>query len=77
MGAAGLPRLQLPDFSVSLRAGLEKLSVEDEGKIDAAYFVPQPPKLDRSVLLAALKRGECVAGAALIQGEPHIAVRTT
>ena len=77
MGAAGLARVQQPDFSVALRPGAEKVVVEDEAQIEPAYLVPQPPRVDRAGLLAALKRGETAQGARLTVGEPHIAVRTT
>jgi hypothetical protein len=77
MGIGGIPRLEAEDVSVSLRAGLPKLLVADETKIPECYRIPQPAKLDRQSLVAALKRGEAVEGAALASGEPHIAVRTT
>ncbi|MDE2113223.1 MAG: siphovirus Gp157 family protein [Alphaproteobacteria bacterium] len=76
MGTAGLNTLQAGDFSVSLRAGQPRLEIEEEAKLPATYFVPQPPKLDRAGLLLALKRGEVLDGAKLATGSPHIQVRT-
>jgi hypothetical protein len=52
------------------------LDVIDETKVPGRYFIPQAPKLDRSSLLAALKAGEPLDGAALLEGTPHIQVRT-
>ena len=76
MGLAGIPKLDVPDFSVSLRAGSIKLLVNDEKRLPEAYLIAQPPKVDRALLLNALKRGESVDGAELGTGDPHIAVRT-
>ena len=58
------------------RAGLPSLVVVAEDQIPADYWVPQPPKLDRQSLLAALKRGGEVAGAQLGNPKPTLAVRT-
>jgi hypothetical protein len=76
LGAAGMTNLKACDFVVSLCEGATRLSVEDEGAIPTAYFVPQPPKLDRAGVTATLKRGETLAGAKLVQGEPYITVST-
>ena len=76
MMRSGLSKLLAEDFAVSVRQGLPKLEVLDEAKISEPYLVPQPPKLDRAGLLSALKRGEVVEGASLIEGQPHLHVRT-
>ena len=76
LGAAGMPRLKACDFVVSLCEGATRLSVEDEQAIPSEYLVPQPPKLDRAGVTAALKRGENLSGARLVQGEPYITVST-
>jgi hypothetical protein len=76
MGAAGLPKLKACDFSVSISEGALRLEVSDESFIPAIYFVPQPAKLDRAGVTAALKRGEVVVGAQLVQGQPYISVST-
>ena len=73
---SGLSKLLADDFAVSVRQGLPKLEVLDETKISEPYLIPQPPKLDRAGLLSALKRGEVVEGASLIDGQPHLHVRT-
>ena len=44
--------------------------------MEIAMVIPQPPRLDRAGLLSALKRGEVIAGASLIDGKPHLNVRT-
>ena len=76
MGAAGLPKLKACDFSVSLSEGALRLEVSDESFVPAIYFVPQPAKLDRAGITAALRRGEMVEGAQLVQGQPYISVST-
>jgi hypothetical protein len=76
MCEAGLKKLEQPDFTASARAGLPSLTVVAEDQIPADYWLPQPPKLDRQSLLAALKRGGEVAGAQLSNPKPILAVRT-
>jgi hypothetical protein len=76
MTTAGLDRLQAPDFSVSLRNSAPHLDIPDEAKLPSIYFIPQPMKLDRAGIVGALKRGETIEGAALVEGAPSIQVRT-
>jgi Siphovirus Gp157 len=76
MERAGIKKLTEPDFTASLRDLPPGLVVIDEGKIPEAFWKPQPPKLDRTALIAALKVGEVVAGAALGNGSTTLAVRT-
>ena len=57
MTEAGLSKLEQPDFTASARAGSPALVVIAEDQIPEAYWVPQPPKLDRQSILAELKRG--------------------
>ena len=57
MSEVGLTKLQQPDFAASARAGSPALIVVSEQTIPEAYWLPQPPKLDRQGLLGELKRG--------------------
>ena len=57
MCEVGLKNLEQPDFTASARAGMPAILIVAEELIPAAYWVPQPPKLDRQALLAELKRG--------------------
>ncbi|MEO8895701.1 MAG: siphovirus Gp157 family protein [Rhizomicrobium sp.] len=75
MSHAQIPRVQAPDFSLSLRPGSQRLEIQNEALVPPLFFVPQPPRLDRAGLSSCLKRGETVAGAVLVQGEPTIQVR--
>ena len=58
MCEVGLKKLEQPDFTASARAGMPPLIIMSEGRSPSAYWVPQPPKLDRQSLLADLKRGD-------------------
>ena len=57
MSEVGLTKLEQPDFTASTRAGSPALIVVSEQTIPEAYWLPQPPKLDRQGLLGELKRG--------------------
>jgi len=76
MERAGIKKLTEPDFTASLRDVPPGLIVLEEGKIPAAFWNPQPAKLDRKAVLAALRAGEVVAGAELGNGSTTLAVRT-
>jgi hypothetical protein len=76
LGAAGLAKLKADDFSVSLSEGALRLEIRDESILPSAYLIPQPAKPDRAGISTALKRGEAVEGAILVQGPPYITVST-
>ena len=75
MTNAEILKMQTADFTLSLRQGPPRLDVIDQEKVPAEYLVPQPPRLDRSGLIGALKRGDVIPGAVLIEGQMHVAVR--
>jgi hypothetical protein len=52
------------------------LLVLSEQTIPEAYWLPQPPKLDRQGLLGELKRGVAIPGAELSNPKPVLMVRT-
>ena len=76
MNEAEIPKLLVADFTASLRHGAPTLEVVEENKIPAAYWKPQPPKLDRQGLLAALKAGTAIEGAVLEPPRLQLSVRT-
>jgi hypothetical protein len=76
MNEAGLSKLEQPDFTASMRAGSPALVVVSERVIPEAYWLPQPPKLDRQGLLGELKRGAAIPGAELSNPKPILMVRT-
>ena len=76
MERANLKKLAEPDFTVSLRATPPAVVVIDETQIPQDYWKPQPPRLDRQGISAALKGGAAIPGAALSNPEMTISVRT-
>ncbi|MEE9301812.1 MAG: siphovirus Gp157 family protein [Alphaproteobacteria bacterium] len=76
MGEANFRKMEEPDFTVSLRQLQPALLILDESVIPEDYWKPQPPRLDRQAITAALKAGEEIRGAALGNGGLTIAVRT-
>ena len=76
MCEAGLTKLEQPDFTVSTRAGVPALVVVSEPSIPEAYWLTQPPKLDRQGLLVELKRGAPIPGVELSNPKPVLMVRT-
>jgi hypothetical protein len=76
MEQADLQKLTQADFTASLRKSAPAVDILEEQKIPAAYWKPQPPKLDRQAVLVALKNGAHVEGAALTIPEWQLSVRT-
>ena len=76
MNEAGLKKLEQPDFTASARLGAPPLVVTSELAIPEAYWIPQPPKLDRQTLTSDLRRGDQVPGACLGNPAPILTVRT-
>jgi hypothetical protein len=76
MAQADLKRLELPDFTLSLRSGTPSLVVRDESLIPEPFWKSQAPKLDRQGLTQALKAGENIGGAILGNPQPCLSVRT-
>ena len=76
MCEVGLKKLEQPDFTASARAGVPSLIIMSEELVPPAYWVPQPPKLNRQALLTDLKRGADIPGAQLGNPQPTLAVRT-
>jgi len=76
MTAVGLSKLEQPDFTASARAGSPALVVIAEDRIPQAYWLPQPPKLDRHAILGELKRGAEIPGAQMSNPKPVLSVRT-
>ena len=72
MTNAEIIKLQAADFTLSLRQGPPRLDVVDQDKVPTEYFIPQPPRLDRSGLTSALKRGDVIPGAVLVLSLIHI-----
>ena len=76
MSEADIAKLAEVDFTASLKQGAASVEIVAEDKIPAAYWKPQPSKLDKLGVLAALKAGAMIDGAALIAPRLQLAVRT-
>jgi hypothetical protein len=76
MTEADIPKLAEADFTASVKQGAPTLEVVAEDKIPAAYWKPQPPKLDKQGLLAALKAGTEIEGVAFAAPQIQLSVRT-
>ena len=76
MSETGLTKLEQPDFTASTRAGVPALVVVSEQVIPEAYWLTQPPKLDRQGLLGKLNRGSAMPGVELSNPKPVLMVRT-
>jgi hypothetical protein len=76
MTDVGLTKLEQPDFTASARAGSPALVVIAEETIPEAYWLPQPPKLDRQAILGKLKRGIEIPGTQMSNPKPVLSVRT-
>jgi hypothetical protein len=70
-----LKKIAAPDFTVSLRPGSPTLVVVDEAAIPQLYWEVREPRLNRLDLIADLKRGAPIPGAALSNPEPVLSVR--
>ena len=75
MDRAGIKKIEAPEFTISCRRTTPPLLVDDESAVPEKYWRPQPSKLDRSGLIAALKAGESISGAILGNGGITISVR--
>jgi len=76
MVEADIPKLTVADFTASLKQGAPTLEVLEEEKIPAAYWKPQPPKLDKQGLLSALKAGTEIDGVTVAAPRQQLNVRT-
>jgi hypothetical protein len=76
MSEIGLKKLEQPDFTATARQASPSAVIVTEDLIPENFWVPQPPKLDRQILLAELKLGHAVPGAQLSNPQQVLTVRT-
>lgn len=74
--ATGLKKLQRPLATLSLGNRAPMAIVTNEALIPDSYKIPQPAKLDRRMLLEALRGGVNVPGAALSNGGTSLTIRS-
>mgnify|MGYP000850282122 FL=1 len=70
-----ITRIAEADFTASVRCGNVTLDVFAEELVPAEFWRPQPAKLDRQGLLAALKAGQAIEGTALLPPQSQLTVR--
>jgi hypothetical protein len=72
MQFAQVTKIECPWFVIAVRKNPAAVAIDDEAAIPEAYRVqpePPPPRLDKKAIGAALKAGEDVPGARLVQSE--------
>jgi hypothetical protein len=67
MEQVGKDKIKGQLFNVGIQNNPQSVNVLDEKKINMNYFIEQPPKIDKKMLLADLKEGKEVEGAELQQ----------
>jgi len=70
-----IPKVELPEATISTRRVPPALQISDEGKIPERFWVPQPHKLDRAALKEALKARDKIPGASLSNGSVSLTIR--
>ena len=63
MQVAGLPKLERPAATLSISKRAIQVEVTEESELPSAYFVVGPPKLDKKLLLDAMKRRQAILDA--------------
>lgn len=74
MVTADVRKLNTPTKTLSISHRKGRVIVVDEAAIPAAYFKPQPPKLDRKALADALQAGP-IPGATMSNGSVSLTMR--
>lgn len=75
MEAADLRKVELPEATISVRNGAEKLVINDEASVPHEYCsVKYTPH--KAWIKELLKAGKTFNWAALVQGEPSVSIRT-
>jgi len=67
--SAGMKSVKTPLITVSVANNAPSVVVSDESTLPEQYLVPQPPKVDKKAISAALKAGEEVPGCSLVAGK--------
>jgi len=69
MERTGITRIECPYFQLVIKQNPPSVHVESETDIPAAYWIPQPAKLNKAAIARDLKQGADVPGAYLKQGQ--------
>lgn len=75
LDAAGLPNFILPEATLTVRRGAQKVIVTDENAIPSDYTKTRT-EIDKTAIKRALEGGTIVPGAELSNSEPFLMIRT-
>lgn len=73
---AEIETVERPGATLFLSRRAPKVEISTEADIPAEFWKAADPTLDRKALLAALKEGRAIPGAALSNSAPSLSVRT-
>lgn len=76
MMIADLEKVERPTATLSLSKRAPKAEITEEADVPAEFFKPQPPKLDKKAVLAALAEGRTIPGAYLTNAAPSLTLRS-
>lgn len=74
MNRLGLTSIKRPTATFSVRKGGQKVDIYDEKELPTQFYKNEPV-LQRAALTKALKEGESVPGAQLVEGKPTLSIR--
>lgn len=72
MQAAGISKVECPWFTLTVRKNPPAVVIDDEEQLPREYIVQPPPpspRPDKDAIKRALREGQAVPGARLVQGE--------
>lgn len=75
MDNAGLPKIQAPHVTISVKALGPEMYIDNESQIPSKFWVPQDPKLDKKALQDAVEAGEAVEGVMMGNGRINLTIR--
>lgn len=76
MRAAGLPKVTLPEATISIVKGREKVVINDETSVPERLCHPPVYRADLKRIAEEIKAGANFNWAAIVMGEPSLLVRT-
>lgn len=75
MEACGIAKIEAPEFVIAVRQNPPHVEVFDPAQVPNDYRVYQEPSIDIAGIGRALKRGEDVPGARLVEGTTRVDIR--
>lgn len=75
MGAADLPKLELPEATISVTKGRVSVDVVDADQLPQGFYAIQR-KPDSKAIKAAIEGGDDIPGAKLVTGDSGLTIRT-